>query len=134
MFDRLKREMRKQGMSQAALSRAAGINNSNLNQAIKNRQSLFPAWRVRISEVLGVPEEELFESKYHTFVETTNIGQKVLSVIENSTFLLISTDGIIEIENVEDLIKWSKGESITKPKRWDHGCAAVDIDKIPVKE
>ena len=60
MITKLKEIMRIKGLSQAALSRKANINQSQLNLALNGRQTFFRGWRKRIAEVLEMPEDELF--------------------------------------------------------------------------
>ena len=56
----LKEVIKERGISQRQLSIRAGISNQDVNQAINGKRPFFPAWRKRISEVLGMPESELF--------------------------------------------------------------------------
>lgn len=52
--------LEKMGISKNQLAMEARINPADFYQAINGKKPFFPAWRKRISEVLGMPESELF--------------------------------------------------------------------------
>lgn len=56
----LKDVMKERGISQAAMARMANINQSQFNRAYNGNQPFFKGWKKRISEVLNIPESELF--------------------------------------------------------------------------
>lgn len=56
----LKEIMKERRISQAKLSRIANINSSQFNRAYNGHQPFFKGWKLRISEVLNIPESELF--------------------------------------------------------------------------
>lgn len=60
MFKRLTEEQQKRGLSDSRLARLADINQSDFCSMKNGKRPCFPAWRERISLVLGVPEDELF--------------------------------------------------------------------------
>lgn len=62
---RLKEILEEKGISQRKLSIDAGIASQDVNQAINGKKPFFPGWRKRISDALGVPEEDLFPEYYH---------------------------------------------------------------------
>ena len=63
MFERLKEEMAKQGISGSRLAMEAYITPSDFYNAINGRKPFYPKWRSRVADVLGVPESELFEDE-----------------------------------------------------------------------
>lgn len=63
MYERLKAEMDKQHIRAFSLAKKADIASSDLYSALNGKREMFPNWRKRISEALGVPEEDLFESE-----------------------------------------------------------------------
>jgi DNA-binding XRE family transcriptional regulator len=62
MLDRVVAERQKLGLSQAGLGRKAGINQSTMNLLERGRRPLYPGYRKKIAEALGLPEEILFDS------------------------------------------------------------------------
>jgi lambda repressor-like predicted transcriptional regulator len=52
--------LRKRGISKNQLAMEARISPADFYQAINGKKPFFPAWRQRVSEVLGIPESELF--------------------------------------------------------------------------
>lgn len=63
MFELLKKAMQEHDIKPYSLARKANITPSDLYSALKGDRPMFPNWRKRISEALGVPEEDLFESE-----------------------------------------------------------------------
>jgi len=61
MYTKIESLIKEQGMSKMQLAMKAGINPSDLYQALKGNKPMFPAYRRKISNALGVPEAELFE-------------------------------------------------------------------------
>lgn len=60
MFDNLKSEMDKQHITTNRLAKLASITPQDLYAALAGKREMFPGWRKRISEVMGVSEGELF--------------------------------------------------------------------------
>jgi transcriptional regulator with XRE-family HTH domain len=60
MLDRVVAERQKLGLSQAAFGRKAGINQGTMNLLERGRIPLYPGYRKKIAEALGLPEGELF--------------------------------------------------------------------------
>lgn len=60
MHENIRTEAKRQGLSLNKLSRIAEISQSDLSCAINGKKPFYPAWRKRVSEALGVPENELF--------------------------------------------------------------------------
>lgn len=60
MFKELTKEQKKRGLSDSKLARMADINQSDFCSMKNGKRPCYPAWRKRISSVLGVPEDELF--------------------------------------------------------------------------
>ncbi|MCR5034399.1 MAG: helix-turn-helix domain-containing protein [Clostridia bacterium] len=60
MYDKVRDEMKKQGMSTNKLSFRAEIAQSDLSCALNGKKPFYPAWRRRVAEALGVPEDTLF--------------------------------------------------------------------------
>ena len=56
----LKEIMEQRKITQAQLSRMAGINQTQLNRACNGHQKFFPSWKKRIAKTLDLPEIELF--------------------------------------------------------------------------
>lgn len=56
----LKKIIVEKGISQSKVARQADIPQSNFNLICNDKLSPCPAWRNRISIVLGIPEEDLF--------------------------------------------------------------------------
>lgn len=61
MFTRLKEEMEKKGMKGYSLAKKAHIATPDFYNAINGVKPMYPSWRKRIAEVLGLPESDLFE-------------------------------------------------------------------------
>lgn len=59
-YDRLLREMERQHIKAFSLAKRADINPSDLYSALNGNRPVFPAWRKRISAVLNVSEQVLF--------------------------------------------------------------------------
>lgn len=59
MYDKLKKEMSKKGITGYRLAQLTGMNANTIYTALKWGR-MFPAWRKRIADALGEPEEELF--------------------------------------------------------------------------
>ena len=62
MYKRIETLLKEQGLTRMQLAMKAGINPSDLYQALNGNKPMFPSWRKKISEALGVPEAELFEA------------------------------------------------------------------------
>lgn len=62
MHKKIETLLNEQGISKLQLAMKAGINPSDLYAALNGSKPIFPAWRKKISEALGVPEAELFEA------------------------------------------------------------------------
>ena len=56
----LKEALKIRGLSQMRAARLADIPACNFNQVVNGKQYCHPRWRRSISEVLGIPENELF--------------------------------------------------------------------------
>ena len=61
MYDYLREVMKKRGLSQNQLAMDARIAPSEFSKAINGRIPWYPKWRKGVSDVLGIPEHELFE-------------------------------------------------------------------------
>lgn len=58
------REIRKaKGLSQWKLAQLTGIHPTNLYKVESGQLRLYPGWRQRIAEALGVREEDLYQEK-----------------------------------------------------------------------
>lgn len=57
---KIEQVLKKKGLSKNRAAMMAQISPSDLYQAINGKKPFFPAWRKRLSEVLQVPEDELF--------------------------------------------------------------------------
>lgn len=60
MFKKLKEEMSRQGLSMNKLALKAEITPTDLSYAMRGKRPMFPNWKKRIANVLGVPAAELF--------------------------------------------------------------------------
>ena len=60
MFEVLREEMQKRQLSQRRLADMASMAGPDLNQAMKGRRPMYPAWRCRIAKVLNMTEDKLF--------------------------------------------------------------------------
>lgn len=60
----LKELIKQKGLSQAKLSRIAEINQGDLCLVLNGKKPFYPGWRKRISEALGMSQEELFPEFY----------------------------------------------------------------------
>lgn len=63
MFDELKNEMVKRHITTNRLAKMAKITPQDLYAALAGKREMFPGWRKRIAEALGVPEEILFNAE-----------------------------------------------------------------------
>ena len=63
MFNELKREMSEQHITTNRLAKMANITPQDLYAALAGKREMFPGWRKRIAEALGVPEEALFSDE-----------------------------------------------------------------------
>lgn len=61
MHDRLKAEMKKQGISGNRLAIEAKIATADFYTAINGKKPFYPNWRKRVADVLGVDEAVLFD-------------------------------------------------------------------------
>ena len=66
----LKKAVERSGLSGFEVSRRAGMASSDFYQVLHGKRHAFPKWRRQLSEVLGVPESELFP-------ETEEVGAAV---------------------------------------------------------
>jgi transcriptional regulator with XRE-family HTH domain len=62
-YKKLREEMEKQKISANKLSLKAMISPANFSQAINGKMPMFPGWRKRLAEALGVSEKELFSEE-----------------------------------------------------------------------
>lgn len=60
MYERLNKVITEKGISRHKLAKLSGINHSDLYSALKGNKPLYKGWRVKISEALGMSEDELF--------------------------------------------------------------------------
>jgi lambda repressor-like predicted transcriptional regulator len=60
LLEKIRCLCKKKNMSIAAMMRSANMHSCDFYQAVNGKKPFFPAWRRRISEVLEMPEEELF--------------------------------------------------------------------------
>lgn len=63
MYEKLKREMSEQHITTNRLAKMANITPQDLYAALAGKREMFPGWRKRIAEALGVPEEALFSDE-----------------------------------------------------------------------
>ena len=61
MYERLRAEMVKQGISGNRLALISLISPSDFSRAINGKMPFYPAWRERISDALGVDETKIFD-------------------------------------------------------------------------
>lgn len=61
MYEKLRTELKKRGISVYRLSFMSNIAQADLYTALKGKKPMFPNWRKRISEALEIPAEELFD-------------------------------------------------------------------------
>ena len=61
MYEKLRAELKKRGISVNKLSFMSNIAAADLYSMLKGKKVMFPNWRKRISEALGVPADELFD-------------------------------------------------------------------------
>jgi len=59
--DKILENCTRKGFTVSKLLMEANIQSGDFYQALKGKKPFFPAWRRRISEVLEVPEMEIFE-------------------------------------------------------------------------
>lgn len=62
MYEHIKMLLKERGLSKLQLAMKAGINPSDLYQALSGNKPMYPAYRRKLSEALGVPEAELFKA------------------------------------------------------------------------
>ena len=60
MYEKLQATLEAEGMSVYDLAKKTGIGSNHLYRALGGHTTLFPGWKVRISEALSVPVSELF--------------------------------------------------------------------------
>lgn len=60
-YIKLTNVLKEKGMTKFKLSKLANIAEQDIYSAFKGRKPFYPNWRKRISEVLEVPETELFD-------------------------------------------------------------------------
>jgi len=60
---KLRRLLWEKRMSQVKLAREAEMSSTNLSDALCGRMTFHPAWRRKVSAVLGVEESILFDEK-----------------------------------------------------------------------
>ena len=60
MFEEVREELKRQGLSINKLSFKAEIQASDLSCALNGRKPFYPNWRKRVAAALGVPEDKLF--------------------------------------------------------------------------
>jgi transcriptional regulator with XRE-family HTH domain len=58
----LRRARQRRGLSLTKLTALTGIATTDLSLLERGLRPLFPGWRRRIAEALGMPEEDLFRS------------------------------------------------------------------------
>lgn len=62
MHKKIETLLNERGISRLQLAIKAGINPSDLYAALNGSKPLYPSWRRKISEALGVAEADLFEA------------------------------------------------------------------------
>lgn len=60
MYSKLFSVLKARGISRYKLSKMTGIYHPDLYSALKGNKPLYKGWRVKISEALGMSEDELF--------------------------------------------------------------------------
>ena len=60
MYKKLYEVLKQKHITRYKLAKLAGIDYTNLYSALAGTRPMFPGWRKRISETLGIPESELF--------------------------------------------------------------------------
>lgn len=61
MYEKLKEEMARQGISGNRLSMKAFMSQSDFYRAINGKMPFYPKWRERIADALGVSEKDIFD-------------------------------------------------------------------------
>lgn len=62
-MNHLRKERIRQGLSQFELAKRSNISPADISKIENGTCITFPGWRKRLSEALGVPEEELFSKQ-----------------------------------------------------------------------
>jgi len=63
MFETLKNEMLRQGVSGYRLAQLTEISSPDIYRALAGKQEMFPGWKTRIAAALKCTESELFPEK-----------------------------------------------------------------------
>lgn len=63
MYKKLFTELEKRKITRNQLAKMTGIASQSLYPALAGKSQMFPGWRRRVSEVLGVSEEFLFSEE-----------------------------------------------------------------------
>lgn len=61
MYEHLKAILDERGITKYRLGKMARISTQDIYSLFTGKKPLYPNWKKRISDALGVPEEELFE-------------------------------------------------------------------------
>lgn len=61
MYEKLKEIIAEKGITTNKLAHMSNIASQDLYNAFNGRKRIYPNWKKRISDVLDMPEEELFE-------------------------------------------------------------------------
>ena len=63
MYDKLKAALKEKGISVYRLSQLSRIASPDLYNVLSGKRPMYPNWKKRISEAVGIPEEDLFEEE-----------------------------------------------------------------------
>lgn len=61
MYEKLREVIAEKGITTNKLARMTNIASQDLYNAYSGKKRIYPNWKKRIAEALGIPEEELFE-------------------------------------------------------------------------
>ena len=62
-YPNLEKALNEKGWTRNRLSVEAGISSSEIYTALAGQRPMFPGYRKKISDALGIPEEELFSEE-----------------------------------------------------------------------
>lgn len=65
VYSKLLEQLEKRGISRLQLAHMARIAPSDMYLALSGKHPMFPQWRVRIADALGLSVDELFEEDLH---------------------------------------------------------------------
>lgn len=68
IYKNLEKALNEKGLSVLQLSYLARISQPDLSRAVNGKKPFYPSWKKRVSEVLEIPESELFITERDTNV------------------------------------------------------------------